>query len=318
MGGRNSRSKEHSSNVQYGTNVWGPQQGYLQDVYSRAQGAANAYDPSQGYAGADRWQGAVDQGMGQLGQAAQGYAGGYGQLGQAAQGFAGGYGQLGQAAQGFAGGYGALGNAQGTYNETLQNLRRFQNFGTDPMMDVYARQTGQMFNEQIMPGLKGDAMVGGGLGGSRAGIAQGLAGARMGQQLQDFSAQLYGQNMDRALQATQGMGQVGQAMSGLADQYGNLAQGQTALGGMYGNLAQGQTALGGMYGNLAQGQGQLGGMMADMGSMYGQIGDYRNQLPFQGINQYAALIGSPTMQDMGGGGASNSRSFNRGFGLNSG
>jgi hypothetical protein len=262
MGGRNSRSKEHSSNVQYGTNVWEPQQSYLQDVYSRAQGAANAYDPSQGYYGADRWQGALDQGMG----------------------------QLGQAAQGFAGGYGALGNAQGTYNETLQNLRRFQNFGTDPMMDVYARQAGQMFNEQIMPGLKGDAMVGGGLGGSRAGIAQGLAGARMGQQLQDFSAQLYGQNMDRALQATQGMGQVGQAMSGLADQYGNLAQGQ----------------------------GQLGGMMANMGSMYGQIGDYRNQLPFQGINQYAALIGSPTMQDLGGGGASNSRSFNRGFGLNSG
>lgn len=111
-------------------------------------------------------------------------------------------------------------------------LSRMQNPGMDPMMDVYSRQIGQNFNEQIMPGLRGDAAVGGGLGSSRAGIAQGLAGARMGQQLQDFGAQLYGQNQDRAMQAAGMQGQLQQGISGMYGQASDAAQrlGQYGMG----------------------------------------------------------------------------------------
>lgn len=114
----------------------------------------------------------------------------------------------------------AMQGAQDTFS-------RLQNPGMDPMMGVYAKQIGQNFNEQIMPGLRGDAMVGGGLGSSRAGIAQGLAGARAGQQLQDFGAQLYGQNQDRALQAA---GAGGNLAGSIADAYGNLGQNAMATG----------------------------------------------------------------------------------------
>jgi len=90
-----------------------------------------------------------------------------------------------------------------------ESLNQLQNPEVDPMMGVYGRQVGQQFNEQILPGLRGGAMVNGGYGGSRAGIAEGLAGARSSQQLQDFAAQLYGQGQDRKLAAAQTSGQLG-------------------------------------------------------------------------------------------------------------
>ena len=134
--------------------------------------------------------------------------------------------------QGYDQGMGYLGQAMGQLGNPYMTgaqdtLARMQNPGTDPMMGVYARQIGQQFNEQIMPGLRGEAMAAGGLGSSRAGIGQGLAGARMGQQLQDFGAQLYGQNQDRALQAASQQGQLGQ---GLASLYGQGSQQAQALG----------------------------------------------------------------------------------------
>lgn len=134
--------------------------------------------------------------------------------------------------QGYDQGMGYLGQAMGQLGNPYmqgaqQTLQRLQNPGVDPMVDVYSRQIGQQFNEQIMPGLRGDAAAGGGLGSSRAGIAQALAGSRMGQQLQDFGAQLYGQNQDRALQAASQQGQLGQ---GLASMYGQGSQQAQALG----------------------------------------------------------------------------------------
>ena len=164
-------------------------------------------------------------------------------------------------------GYNAYNQAQGfgqqAYNalggQNMQNafgtLNQLQNPGEDPMMGVYGRQIGQQFNEQIMPGLRGDAMVGGGYGGSRAGIAQGLAGARMGQQMQDFGAQLYGQNQDRRLQAANASGalsgQISQQYAGMADQAQQL----------------GQFGMGIPWYNLQQYAGLLGGpAMQDLGS----------------------------------------------------
>jgi hypothetical protein len=179
-------------------------------------------------------------------------------------------------------GYNAYNQAQGlgqqAYNQlggqnmqgAFGTLNQLQNPGTDPMMGVYGRAIGQQFNEQIMPGLRGDAMVGGGYGGSRAGIAQGLAGARAGQQMQDFGAQLYGQNQDRRLQAANAAGalsgSVSQAYGGLADQ--------------------------------AQGLGQFG-----MG------------IPWYNLQQYAGLLGSPQMEDLGATGRTSGTSSGRSSGF---
>lgn len=166
----------------------------------------NAQDPTQqGYM----------QNMWGAGQnlAAQNAGSGYGQ-----QGYDQGMGYLGQA-------MGGLGNQ---YMQGAQNtLQRMQNPGMDPMMGVYARQLGQNFNEQVMPGLRGDAMVSGGLGSSRAGIAQGLAGARAGQQLQDFGAQLYGQNQDRAINAAN---MAGSLQGNISQAYGQGSQQAQSLG----------------------------------------------------------------------------------------
>jgi hypothetical protein len=169
---------------------------------------------------------------------------------------------------------------QGAFN----TLNQMQNPGTDPMMGVYGRQIGQQFNEQIMPGLRGDAMVGGGYGGSRAGIAQGLAGARMGQQMQDFGAQLYGQNQDRRLNA--------------ANMAGNLS------------MQQGQG-----YGQGAALAGQLGqqyGAFADQAQGLGQFG---MGIPWYNLQQYAGLLGAPQMQDLGASGSSSGTSSGKSGGF---
>jgi len=187
-------------------------------------------------------------------------------------------GQFGAAGQFNQQGANVLGGPQ--YQQAYGTLDRLQNPGQDPMMGVYGRQIGQQFNEQIMPGLRGDAMVGGGLGSSRAGIAQGLAGARMGQQLQDFGAQLYGQNQDRALQA--------------AGQMGNLA----------GQQAQG-------YGQNAAMAGQLGQAYGGLGQNALQTGQFGMGIPWYNLQQYAGLLGGPVMEDIGGVGSTNSSGSGR-------
>ena len=158
---KSANQQQSSEQWNYGTNVWGPQAGYLQDLYDQAQGTLNN---QQGYAG----QGSLDQAGGALGQSQM----------------------------------------------ALQRLANPDQ--TDPLMGMYANQIGQQFNEQIAPGIRGDAMLGGNRGGSRQGIGLGLAGARAGQQLQDFGAQLWGQQQQNALQAAQGL-------QGVAGGYGQLS-----------------------------------------------------------------------------------------------
>jgi hypothetical protein len=174
-------------------------------------------------------------------------------------------------------------NAYGSpYMQGAQNtLNRMQNPGMDPMMGVYGRQVGQQFNEQIMPGLRGDAMVAGGYGGSRAGIAQGLAGARAGQQLQDFGAQLYGQNQDRALNAA------------------NMA------GALQGNIAQG-------YGQGAAMAGQIGQGYGGMGTQALQNAQFGMGIPWYNLQQFAGLLGGPVIEDIGGRGTTNSSGVSTG------
>jgi hypothetical protein len=215
--------------------------------------------------------GGANQGMGQAGyDQAQGNLANQGQM----LGNAGYYNQMGMNALG--------GQGMQQANSTLT---RMQNPGMDPMMGVYSRQIGQNFNEQVMPGLRGDAMAAGGLGGSRAGIAQGLAGARAGQQLQDFGAQLYGQNQDRALNAA------------------------NMQGALQGNIAQGYGQGAAMAGQIGQGYGQMG-TQALANAQFGM------GIPWYNLQQYAGLLGGPVMEDLGGTGQTTGSSSGRGSNFN--
>jgi hypothetical protein len=262
----------------YGTDIWGTQAGYLGDLYARAQ--QQSWQPSGGF-------GALDQAGGAYGQA----GGLYGQS----------LGSLGQAGSLYGGSLGYLGQAGGAYGQSQAALNRLANpTQADPMQAVYARNLGQQFNEQIMPGLKGDAAIGGGLGGSRAGIAQGLAGARMGQQMQDFAAQLYGQQQDRALQA-------GQALQGVGQGYLQGMQGMQQAGAGYADIAAGQQAAAGGMGNLGQ--------------AYQGLATQQQQMPWYAIQQYAGLLGPAVMRNMGGyarGSGTTSGSSSGGGGFNIG
>lgn len=255
-------SKNKSSTVQNPATVWNPQTAYLQDMYQQAQnqfnnsGAATAQ--SQGY---------LNDFASQLGNSQA-------QLGNASNSFNAALDQYYGAGRGIESGYGALNQAQTGYQS-------FMNPGVNPMQDVYRRQIARAFSEDIMPELQGQQMMTGGFGGSRGQIGEALAGARASQQLQDFSAELYNQDMNRKLGASQGL-------AGLGGQYGNLA-------GQQANIGLGIAGVGAQQGNLAQAYGNLG-------LQYGGLSQMQQQLPWYALQQYAGLLGAPTV--LGGGGSS--------------
>jgi hypothetical protein len=176
---------------------------------------------------------------------------------------------------------GGLGNASDLNNQAMMQLgspymqqvqstlSNMQNPGVDPLMSVYARQLGQNFNEQIMPGMRGDAAVSGQLGSSRAGIGQGLAAARTAQQLQDFGAQLYGQGQDRALNAANFAGAL---QGNISNAYGQGSQQAQNIAAMYGQGSQQAQAL----------------------------GQYGMGIPWFALQQQQGLLGNAIMRDLGG------------------
>ena len=149
-------SNSQSTSTDYGTGVWGPQQGYLQNMWGTGQQLA---------------------GGPQLGGA---------ELGQSNQNM-----QYGQQA----------------LQQSNQNLQGFMNPGVDPAMGAYANRIGQDFRQQFLPGVQGQAIQAGGLGGSRQQIAQGMGAQAGAQALSDFAANSYAGQQDRALGAASQMGQ---------------------------------------------------------------------------------------------------------------
>ena len=169
---------------------------------------------------------------------------------------------------------GAGANALGGTGQAMNTLGALQNPTVDPMLGVYAQQIGQNFNRNIMPAIQGQAALGGGLGGSRANIAAGVAAGDAQRNIQNFGAQLYGQGQDRALQAAGAQGQLAQGVAGM---YGNL--GQQAMQGGMNNLAIGQFGMG---------------------------------IPWYAQQQFAGLLGSPIMEDLGGYGETSANASSRG------
>lgn len=178
IGGGSQKQKSQSSStqegIQYGSDVWGAQSPYLQDLYSRGQ---QNLGNDIGNTTASDW--------------------------------------LDQAGL-------AVGGANQALTQSNQALTQFLNPGQDPAVAAYAQNLGQQFNEQFLPGLKGEAALAGGLGGSRQQIGSALGAQRAMQTLGDFTAQTYSGQQERALQAAQGIGAN-------ASGFQNNAQMQTAI-----------------------------------------------------------------------------------------
>lgn len=98
---------------------------------------------------------------------------------------------------------GDLGDAGNTLAQSNKYLQSFMNPTVDPAVNAYATNLGQQFNEQFLPGLRGDAALAGGLGGSRQQIGAALGAQRAMQTLGDFTAQSYAGQQERKLAATQ-------------------------------------------------------------------------------------------------------------------
>lgn len=83
--------------------------------------------------------------------------------------------------------------------DAAQNVMDMRNPYAQELMDMTRNQMDQYFNETVMPGITGDAIGMGGLGGSAQGIAQGQAAERTARALADqqnmLAAQFYDQNL---------------------------------------------------------------------------------------------------------------------------
>lgn len=128
------------------------------------------------------------------------------------------------------------------------------------------RPVTQAFQEEILPGIRTNFGAMGQYGGSRQGIAEGLAAGRANQQMADIAASMGNQAYSQGLQAMQAGGALGANFS-------NLAQQGLTAGGQLGSQITGQQLQGlGQAGALGQQvQGQALGNLATGGGMLANI-----------------------------------------------
>jgi len=91
-------------------------------------------------------------------------------------------------------------------------------------IDALGEDVGRFFNEQILPGITSEAIAGGGLGGGRQGVAEGLAAQGAGREFQRGATALRGADIAQRDQAAALLGQnrIAGAEAGLS-QLGGLA-----------------------------------------------------------------------------------------------
>ncbi len=104
----------------------------------------------------------------------------------------------------YAGAQGQVPGAQDNINamnpQVMSSWNNIMNPGVNPQLEAYQNQVGQNFKENILPGIGDQAAMAGGYGGSRQGVAQGVAAGRANQQVTDMAANLYNQDQNRMMQ----------------------------------------------------------------------------------------------------------------------
>ena len=99
----------------------------------------------------------------------------------------------------------------------------------DPVVQNAMRRMTDAFNEQVMPGINQGATAAGQYGGSRQGVAQGLAAKGLSQSMGDMSANMYNSAYNNAQQMmSNAAGQLGGFQTSMANNNAAL-QNQTNL-----------------------------------------------------------------------------------------
>ncbi len=165
---------------------------------------------------------------------------------------------------------------------------------TGQIVDAALRSSNRQFGENVMPQIASQANMAGQLGGTRQGIAEGVAGANQTQMQKDLIAQLYGQAFDVGSQerlAALGLaGQGQQANAGMSLNAQQLAE-QQRQATMQSGLGQSQLVgnlmgQGQQLGNQASGMaGQLTGNMIGTGSGQNIQSQVQNTALLPGLNQ---------------------------------
>lgn len=332
MGGGSGSGGGGSSTTVQKADPWVGVQPYLQQGYGQL---ANLYQPGRGpqyYPGSTvaprdyldvLGQSKItnnDIYMGDLG--AQSYRGLTNMNANAASGVAGGLQYANQGANGMATLANRLGSGAGGTVDAMNQL----NAAGDPASNPYFQQAlnsairpvTQQFQEQVMPGIKSGAQGAGQLGGSRQGVAEGIASRGYMDTVGDISSNMGNAAYAQGLQALQASGQLGQGMSNLQ---GQMSTGLGALGsGMYGTGLTGQgqgialapTAIGAqaLPGQIIQGLGQQNNAATQQQIDAGvNKWNYNQNLPYTMISDYLSMLngaqgGMTTANQSGGGGGS--------------
>jgi hypothetical protein len=263
-----------------GTQIYGPQEEYLKDLWGRAQGqlgqstVAPQTQQFQDYL----------QSVGDFGQQAQG-------MQQQAMGQAGQYGQIGGQAQDY------LSNVlgQGGFQAPMQqgvDMGAVGSMINNPLLDqqiqASTRDIGRNLWEQQMPGIASQAVGTGNVGSTRRGVAEGIAQRGASDRTSDVAAQMRGQAYGQAL----GIG-AQQAGANQQAQLSSNQLNQQLASGTFGQAGQlGQGSLGQAYGF---GMGALTPQQqaAQMSQEYAQ---QQTMDPWTQLQMYQGAIGNPIQQ----------------------
>ena len=118
--------------------------------------------------------------------------------------------------------------AQGLITQGMGGIESLMNPGMNPMMEVYQQQMQQGLEQNILPTIRREAAGRGMVGGTRQGVAEGMAYQEAARQQSQFAAQLYNEDQNRALGA---IGEIpGMAQAGLGVPWYGLNQAAGILG----------------------------------------------------------------------------------------
>lgn len=181
LGGISAAFGSNKKKTSFNTGPWGPQIPYLTSGFDRANQLYNSgIDPS------------VNRGYGLLEDVGQGYnPSGY-------------LDTSGQALQGAGSNLGMGNQALSTMLDPNQMLNPDSNPYLSRYADAMARPITQNLTERILPSIRGGAINAGQYGGSRQGIAEGIASRGASEAIGDRTAQLYSSAYGQGLNAMQG------------------------------------------------------------------------------------------------------------------
>ena len=137
------------------------------------------------------------------------------------------------------------------------------NPGINPQLQAYQGEVQRNFERNIMPAISSNAQGFGQLGGSRQGVAEGIAAGDANQQVTDMAANLYNQDQNRTMQAMSmapGLANFGMGLPWYAmNQQAGLLGSPTVLSGAQGSQYSNQSSGGGSTFGQSQSTGTGGG-----------------------------------------------------------